>query len=82
MGYDAAITPAAPGEAPQGLANTGSRMFCLLWTSLGVPAVNVPGLAGPADLPLGAQVIGPRGTDAETLRAAHWIGRELSADPI
>ncbi len=80
-GYDAAITPATPGEAPQGLAGTGSRMFCLLWTALGVPAVNVPGLVGATGLPLGLQVIGLRGTDAETLRAAHWIGRELSADP-
>ncbi|MGD9535739.1 MAG: amidase [Alphaproteobacteria bacterium] len=76
--FDAVITPAAPGEATEGLAFTGSRAFCLLWTMLGLPAVNVPGLKGAAGLPLGVQVIGALGTDAETLRAAAWIGRELS----
>ena len=77
--FDGIITPAAPGEAPHGLEFTGSRAFCLLWTVLGVPAINVPGLRGDAGLPLGVQVVGAFGTDAETLRAASWVGRELGA---
>jgi Asp-tRNA(Asn)/Glu-tRNA(Gln) amidotransferase A subunit family amidase len=75
--YDGVITPAAPGEAPLGLGHTGSRAFCLLWTMLGVPAVNVPGLKGEAGLPLGVQVVGAFNTDAETLRAAAWAGRAI-----
>lgn len=76
--YDAVITPAAPGEAPLGLGHTGSRLFCLLWSLLGVPAINVPGLKGDAGLPLGVQVVGRYGSDAETLRASAWIGRKLA----
>lgn len=76
--FDAVITPAAPGEAPFGLGHTGSRLFCLLWSLLGVPAINVPGLKGDAGLPLGVQVVGRYGSDAETLRASAWIGRALA----
>jgi Asp-tRNA(Asn)/Glu-tRNA(Gln) amidotransferase A subunit family amidase len=76
--FDAIITPAAPGEAPEGLAFTGSRAFCLLWTVLGLPAINVPGLKGEWGLPLGVQVVGAFGTDVQTLRAAAWLAEELS----
>ena len=31
-GYDAILTPAAPGEAPAGLGSTGSPVFCTTWT--------------------------------------------------
>lgn len=75
--FDGVLTPSAPGEAPLGLGHTGSRMFCLLWTLLGVPAVNVPGLTGDAGLPLGVQIVGRFGSDAETLRAGAWVGRAI-----
>lgn len=74
--YDAALTPSAPGVAPCGLGFTGSRMQTMLWTLLGVPAVNVPGLHL-AGLPLGIQVVGRFGSDAATLRAAAWCGARL-----
>ena len=74
--YDAALTPAAPGGAPEGLAFTGSRLQTMLWTMLGVPAVNVPVLAV-GGLPLGLQVVGRYGADATTLRAAAWCGARL-----
>ena len=78
--YDAALTPAAPGAAPEGLAFTGSRAQTMLWTMLGVPAVNVPVLAVDG-LPLGLQVVGRFGADATTLRAAAWCaGRLQEAD--
>ena len=78
--YDAALTPAAPGAAPEGLAFTGSRAQTMLWTMLGVPAVNVPVLAVDG-LPLGLQVVGRYGADATTLRAAAWCaGRLQEAD--
>ena len=74
--YDAALTPAAPGGAPEGLDFTGSRTQTMLWTMLGVPAVNVPVLAVDG-LPLGLQVVGGYGTDATTLRAAAWCAARL-----
>lgn len=77
--HDAAITPGAAGEAPLGLDSTGSRNLSLIWTSLAGPAVNVPGLSGPTGLPLGVQVVGRIGTDAQTLRGAAWIGAALGA---
>ena len=40
--FDAILTPAAPGEAPRGLASTGNPVFCTTWTYLGVPAVTLP----------------------------------------
>lgn len=76
--FDAAITAPTPGEAPLGLESTGSRLLTLAWTTLGVPAVNVPGMKGPNGLPLGVQVVGRRGDDASVLRAATWLGRSLA----
>ena len=75
--YDAALTPPAPGVAPRGLEFTGSRMQTMLWTLLGVPAVNVPGLVGTAGLPVGLQVVGRFGSDLAVLRAAAWCGSRL-----
>ena len=69
--FDAALTPAAPGGAPEGLDFTGSRTQTMLWTMLGVPAINVPVLTVNG-LPLGLQVVGRYGADATTLRAAAW----------
>ena len=74
--YDAALTPAAPGPAPEGLGFTGSRAQTMLWTLLGVPAVNVPALTVDG-LPLGLQVVGRFGADTTTLRAAAWCGVRL-----
>ena len=76
--YDAAITAPAPGEAPLGLESTGSRMQTLAWTTLGVPAVNVPGMLGPNGLPIGLQIIGRRGEDGLVLRAAAWLRHHIS----
>jgi Asp-tRNA(Asn)/Glu-tRNA(Gln) amidotransferase A subunit family amidase len=76
-GFDALLTPAAPGEAPQGLAYTGDATFNLLWTTLWGPNVTVPAGTGPAGLPLGLQLVGPIGTDAAVLAAARWMQAAL-----
>jgi Asp-tRNA(Asn)/Glu-tRNA(Gln) amidotransferase A subunit family amidase len=70
---DALLTPATAGEAPSGLDSTGSPAFCTIWTLCGVPAVTVPILQGAAGLPIGAQLVGPRGDDARLLRTARWL---------
>jgi Asp-tRNA(Asn)/Glu-tRNA(Gln) amidotransferase A subunit family amidase len=58
---DVLLTPAALGEAPEGLDSTGDPLFCRLWTMLGLPAVSVPGLTGSSGLPVGVQLVGPLG---------------------
>jgi Asp-tRNA(Asn)/Glu-tRNA(Gln) amidotransferase A subunit family amidase len=72
-GFDAVLTPSAPGAAPEGLASTGSSIFNRLWTLLGCPCVNVPGLTNPRGLPLGVQIVAPFGEDARALEVASWL---------
>lgn len=71
--YDALVVPAAPGEAPRGLAATGNPVFNRIWTLLHVPAVTIPWASGPNGLPLGVQVVGRVGDDARALACAHWM---------
>ena len=70
--YDAVITPAATGEAPATREQTGSPAFCTIWSLCGVPALTIPAGFGPRGLPLGLQIVGPHGKDAQVLSAAHW----------
>lgn len=70
---DALITPATVGEAPVGLDSTGDPLFSRIWTLLGTPCVSLPLLTGPAGMPLGVQVIGPRGRDDVLLAAARSL---------
>lgn len=75
--FDAILTPAVHGTAPQGLAATGNPMFCTLWTLCGMPSVCLPLLQGANGLPLGIQLVGPRGDDARLLRTARWLTRRV-----
>jgi amidase len=70
---DVLITPAATGEAPEGLGSTGDPRFARLWTLLGLPTVSVPGLTGPTGLPVGVQLVAQHGADAELLACAQWL---------
>jgi len=76
--YDAILTPAVAGEAPRGLGSTGDPAFCTLWTFCGMPALSLPLLNGPSGLPLGVQLVAPRGGDARLLRAARWLAENFS----
>lgn len=70
-GFDAVITPAAPGEAPEGIGWTGDPAFNSIWTSLHVPCAVFPAGTGPAGLPLGVQVVALH--DPACLRWAEWV---------
>ncbi|MBI3436026.1 MAG: amidase [Proteobacteria bacterium] len=70
---DVILTPSAPGAAPESLASTGSAIFNRLWTLMGAPCVNVPGLTDRSGLPLGVQVVGRFGRDRAALQAAHFV---------
>lgn len=78
--FDAIVTPAAPGEAPVGLGGTGNPIFCSLWTFCGLPAVTLPLLTGPNDLPVGVQLVGAPGQDARLLRTARALVRRLTEE--
>jgi len=76
-GLDALLVPAAAGEAPlRSEGHTGNPLFCRAWTLLGVPAVSVPGLQGPAGLPVGVQLVGL--DEAAVLAAAAWVEAALA----
>ncbi|MCP4596787.1 amidase [Neptuniibacter sp.] len=61
--YDYFVTPATPGEAPQGTHATGDPVFNRIWTFLGVPCITYPISKGSNDLPMGIQLIAPFGGD-------------------
>lgn len=63
------LAPSVLGEAPD-RASTGDPVLCRAWTLLGTPTVAVPGLHGPAGLPLGVQTIAAPGQDGRALGAA------------
>ncbi|MFB5147984.1 amidase [Burkholderia orbicola] len=72
---DVLLTPAAPGEAPAGLSATGDPVHSRIWTLLGLPTVNVPGLFGPHGLPVGIQLVGGYGGERRLLSVAAALGR-------
>jgi Asp-tRNA(Asn)/Glu-tRNA(Gln) amidotransferase A subunit family amidase len=77
-GFDALVLPGVLGEAPlRSEGHTGSPLLCRPWTFLGVPAISVPGMLGPAGMPVGVQLVG---VDADAvLGAAAWVEGRLRA---
>src|SRR5262249_51644367 len=49
---DAFLVPAAPGEAPLGLASTGDATFSVFWSLLQVPCVTLPTARGLNGMPI------------------------------
>jgi Asp-tRNA(Asn)/Glu-tRNA(Gln) amidotransferase A subunit family amidase len=78
--YDAIITAAAPGPAPKGLNATGDPAFCTLWTLCGMPTIGLPLMQAKNGLPIGVQLVGPRGGDARLLRTARWLIARVAAE--
>ena len=77
--FDAVLTPSVTGEAPEGLASTGSYAFNALWSLIHAPCVNVPGLTGSNGRPVGLTVAGPRFADRRVLAAAAMLGALIGA---
>jgi Asp-tRNA(Asn)/Glu-tRNA(Gln) amidotransferase A subunit family amidase len=76
--FDVILTPSAPGAAPHGIGATGAAIFNLLWTLMGTPCVNVPGLSDASGMPLGVQIVGRFGRDRAALEAALFTERALA----
>ena len=77
-GFDAVLTTAATGEAPEGLTQTGDPGLCVPWTTLGVPAISLPAGIGPRGLPLGIQLVAPFGENLKLLKVAKWCKAALA----
>jgi Asp-tRNA(Asn)/Glu-tRNA(Gln) amidotransferase A subunit family amidase len=78
---DVVLTPAAPGEAPEGLHTTGDAIFNGIWTLLHVPCLGIPCIRGPKGLPVGIQLVGPRMSDARLLAIAEAVAPIIDTEP-
>ena len=72
-GCDVLLTPAVDGEAPVGLAETGSPRFQVLWTMLHTPSITLPTHKGSNGLPVGIQLVAPYRADRSLLGIARWV---------
>ena len=72
------LTPSSPGYAPLlELIDPGDSCFSKLWTILGMPSVSIP-IPLPGPLPIGLEVICPKGQDTLALQAAQRISEILN----
>jgi Asp-tRNA(Asn)/Glu-tRNA(Gln) amidotransferase A subunit family amidase len=76
---DVVVTPAACGEAPEGLHTTGDWTFNAMWTVMHTPCVAIPCIKGPKGLPVGVQIVGPRFTDARLLSIGAAVAPVIDA---
>ena len=77
-GFDAILTLPAAGQAPRGLADTGSAAFNALWTQLYMPCLTLPAGRGPDGLRIGVQLVARRHTDERLLAIALWVEQRLA----
>jgi Asp-tRNA(Asn)/Glu-tRNA(Gln) amidotransferase A subunit family amidase len=78
--YAAIIAPSVLDEAPVGLENTGSAVFCSPWTAMHTPVVNIPGFKGENGLPIGLSVVSGRYRDQYLLRVCTEIGKVFESE--
>jgi aspartyl-tRNA(Asn)/glutamyl-tRNA(Gln) amidotransferase subunit A len=70
-GFDALVTPAATGPAPD-RSTTGDPVFNSPWSYTGLPTVSFPIALSPEGLPLAIQLIGRPDAEPELFRVAAW----------
>jgi Asp-tRNA(Asn)/Glu-tRNA(Gln) amidotransferase A subunit family amidase len=69
-GLNAFVCPSTVGEADKTMQSTGNPVMNLPWTHAGLPAVSLPIGPGGEGLPLGMQLVGLYGGDADLLALA------------
>lgn len=70
---DALITLSALGEATRIEDGPGAGVMSMPWSLCGLPTVSLPLLTGDRGLPIGVQLIGRHGRDADLLRVSGWL---------
>jgi Asp-tRNA(Asn)/Glu-tRNA(Gln) amidotransferase A subunit family amidase len=78
---DAFVTLAAPGEALLRSAGPGSGAMTIPWSLAGLPTIALPLLKGGNGLPIGVQLVGPRGQDRRLLSMAAWMSNICNPSP-
>lgn len=73
--HDVLVTLSTLGEATRLEDGPGSGVMSMPWSLCGLPTVSLPLLQGAQGLPIGVQLIGPRGRDRNLLQAAAWLVR-------
>jgi Asp-tRNA(Asn)/Glu-tRNA(Gln) amidotransferase A subunit family amidase len=81
-GVDLLLTPAATGEAPKGLSNTGDPIFNVMWSVLHVPCVAMPCSRGINNLPIGVQLVSGRFADSSLLRQSTALARLIDIEAL
>jgi Asp-tRNA(Asn)/Glu-tRNA(Gln) amidotransferase A subunit family amidase len=76
--YDVILTPSTGSEAPMGHESTGPVTFTILWQALSLPSLTMPAFEGPANMPVGVQIVGKRHKDSQLLGHAEWIWQQLT----
>ena len=77
-GLDAWLTPAVPGVAPLMEEGNGVATFNRLFTALHAPCLTFPAGWGANGLPLGLQLVGPRGGDGRLIRVVQAVQQLIS----
>jgi aspartyl-tRNA(Asn)/glutamyl-tRNA(Gln) amidotransferase subunit A len=72
IGESAALSPAAPGAAPEGLGSTGDPRYISPWTAIGGPILTVPAGNTRSGLPIGCILASRPGSDG---RLCRWARR-------
>ena len=75
---DVLVMPAAPDHAPQDRNITGDPIFNGIWTLCGTPSLTLPLFQAENGMPIGMQLVAPRGADARLLRVAQWLWEQQS----
>ena len=70
---DVLVMPSAPDHAPQDRNTTGDPVFNGIWTLCGTPSLTLPLFQAENDMPIGVQLVAPRGADARLLHVAQWL---------
>ena len=74
---DGVIGLTAPEIAPVGLENLGNPLMCSPASCMGAPAITLPALSADG-FPLGLQLIGFNGYDADLFALANWVDDALA----
>ena len=75
--FDVILTASTVGEATEDLVGISDSCFNRIWTMMHGPCVTIPAFSGPNGMPVGIQVVGRPGDDANVIEIAGWITRHL-----
>jgi Asp-tRNA(Asn)/Glu-tRNA(Gln) amidotransferase A subunit family amidase len=79
-GFDALLSPVAPGPAPLRTVGTGDFALCAPWSTAGVPSIAIPTDLDDAGLPLAIQLTGAPDRFGRLLGTAAWCEAQIAFD--